>query len=99
METLYTVELTAGEILTIREALERSKEKPMPQWMYELTEGAARKMEEAYEKPRMTTEEAEAELEKEKEFWKGMGDTIAVHMAAARKLELRFWNEITGEGI
>lgn len=98
-ETSYAVDLTAGEILIIREALERSKEEPMPQWMYELTDGAVRKMEEVYEKPRMTTEEAEAELEKDKELWKGMGDTVAVHMAAARKLELRFWNDIEGEGI
>ena len=51
------------------------------------------------EKPRMTTEEALVELEKEKEQWKGMGNETAILMVAARKQELRFWNEIEGEGI
>lgn len=99
METFYAVELTAGEILIIREALERSKEEPMPQWQHELIEEALHRLEDTYEKPRMTTEEAVVELEKEKEQWKGMGNETAILMVAARKQELRFWNEIEGEGI
>lgn len=101
METTYTADLTTGEILIIREALERSKEEPMPQWMYELTDGAVRKMEEAYEKPRMTAAELEAEVKKEKEYWDkgGAGGFLVTRMAREKEVELRFWNDIEGEGI
>lgn len=101
METSYAVDLTAGEILIIREALERSKEEPMPQWMYELTDEAVRKMEEAYEKPRITAAEMRAEVEKEKELWakEGGGSFVVAQMALGKEIKLRFWNDIEGEGI
>ncbi len=98
-EKSYAVDLTVGDILIIRKGLKKLKEGVMPVWQHELVEKALSAMEEAYEKPRMTTEEALVELEKEKEQWKGMGNETAVLMVAARKQELRFWNEIEGEGI
>lgn len=100
-ETSYVVDLTAGEILIIKEALERSKEEPMPQWMYELTDGAVRKMEEAYEKPRMTAAKLEAEVKKEKEYWDkwGIDSFLVSQMAREKEVELRFWNDIEGEEI
>ncbi len=100
METSYTVDLTEGEILIIRESLKKLKEDVMPVWQYKLAEKALSAMEEAYEKPGITAAEMKAEVEKERKFWEKEGDGfLVVQMANSKEMKLRFWNDIEGEGI
>lgn len=100
METSYAVDLTAGEILIIRESLKKLKEDVMPVWQYKLAEKALSAMEEAYEKPRITAAEMRTEVEKERKFWEKEGDGLLVaQMANSKEMKLRFWNDIEGEGI
>lgn len=105
MDTLYALELPLlpiGNVLIIREALEELKksETGLPQWKHELIDEALHQMEQVYEKPEMTAAELEAEVEKEKEYWTKEGDSfLGAQMAAGKRIELRFWNKITGEGI
>lgn len=101
METSYAVDLTAGEILIIRESLKKLKEDVMPVWQYKLAEKALSAMEEAYEKPRITAAEMKAKVEKERKFWEkeGGGSFVVAQMALGKEIKLRFWNDIEGEEI
>ncbi len=100
-EKSYAVDLTAGDILIIRKGLKKLKEGVMPLWQHILAEKALSAMEEAYEKPRITAAELEAEVKKEKELWDKEGDNsfLVTQMARGKEAELRFWNDIEGEGI
>lgn len=102
METFYALELPIGNVLIIREALEelRTSEEGLPRWKHELIEEALYQMEQVYDKPEMTAAELEAEVEKEREYWTKEGDSfLGAQMALGKRIELRFWNKITGEGI
>lgn len=98
--TMHAAELTTGEVLIIREALEELKGSGygLPCWMHELADEALYKMKQVYEKPEMDIREMKAEIEKERRHWEKGGIPFLVEqMARSKEVELRFFHEITEE--
>lgn len=88
------IEFSKDEILMMQELVKNALEDGGCQWRMEYCQALDKKLSESYQKPVMTREEYQKEIEAYRNKWKGKGRAVESLMVGVKRDILEFENEI-----